>query len=121
MRIEVKVPQLPESVTEADTSSVTSCASPCPRVVTSRLWVLTMAADPTSRIGVLRLWLSARAGVAQLVEQLIRNQQVIGSSPIVGSKTSRQNLQSLHAFGSYLVPGSHRGHIAAVALGTGVR
>ena len=27
-----------------------------------------------------------RADVAQLVEQLIRNQQVIGSSPIVGSK-----------------------------------
>jgi hypothetical protein len=26
-----------------------------------------------------------RADVAQLVEQLIRNQQVIGSSPIVGS------------------------------------
>jgi hypothetical protein len=26
------------------------------------------------------------AGVAQLVEQLIRNQQVIGSSPIAGSK-----------------------------------
>ena len=25
-----------------------------------------------------------RAGVAQLVEQLIRNQQVIGSSPIAG-------------------------------------
>jgi hypothetical protein len=25
------------------------------------------------------------AGVAQLVEQLIRNQQVIGSSPIAGS------------------------------------
>jgi hypothetical protein len=28
---------------------------------------------------------SSRADVAQLVEQLIRNQQVIGSSPIVGS------------------------------------
>ena len=27
------------------------------------------------------------ADVAQLVEQLIRNQQVIGSSPIVGSKS----------------------------------
>ena len=27
------------------------------------------------------------AGVAQLVEQLIRNQQVIGSSPIAGSST----------------------------------
>ena len=30
------------------------------------------------------------AGVAQLVEQLIRNQQVIGSSPIAGSKFRRQ-------------------------------
>jgi hypothetical protein len=28
---------------------------------------------------------AGRADVAQLVEQLIRNQQVIGSSPIVGS------------------------------------
>ncbi len=27
-----------------------------------------------------------RAGVAQVVEQLIRNQQVSGSSPLVGSK-----------------------------------
>jgi hypothetical protein len=32
----------------------------------------------------------ARAGVAQLVEQLIRNQQVIGSSPIAGSKILRE-------------------------------
>ena len=31
---------------------------------------------------------SKSADVAQLVEQLIRNQQVIGSSPIVGSKYS---------------------------------
>jgi hypothetical protein len=30
------------------------------------------------------------AGVAQLVEQLIRNQQVIGSSPIAGSRSSQQ-------------------------------
>ena len=30
------------------------------------------------------------AGVAQLVEQLIRNQQVIGSSPIAGSKILRE-------------------------------
>ena len=33
-----------------------------------------------------------RAGVAQLVEQLIRNQQVIGSSPIAGSKNSKETL-----------------------------
>ena len=30
-----------------------------------------------------------RADVAQLVEQLIRNQQVSGSSPLVGSRTCR--------------------------------
>ena len=35
---------------------------------------------------------SSRADVAQLVEQLIRNQQVIGSSPIVGSKISHLQL-----------------------------
>ena len=33
----------------------------------------------------------ARAGVAQLVEQLIRNQQVIGSSPIAGSRLLRNS------------------------------
>jgi hypothetical protein len=33
------------------------------------------------------------ADVAQLVEQLIRNQQVIGSSPIVGSRFSRFQVQ----------------------------
>jgi hypothetical protein len=33
-----------------------------------------------------RIAVSAPAGVAQLVEQLIRNQQVIGSSPIAGSR-----------------------------------
>ena len=33
---------------------------------------------------------SVFAGVAQLVEQLIRNQQVIGSSPIAGSSFARK-------------------------------
>src|SRR5437899_419355 len=38
-------------------------------------------------------WTCARqAGVAQLVEQLIRNQQVIGSSPIAGSRISLENI-----------------------------
>jgi hypothetical protein len=32
-----------------------------------------------------------QAGVAQLVEQLIRNQQVIGSSPIAGSIVTPSN------------------------------
>jgi hypothetical protein len=39
------------------------------------------------------------ADVAQLVEQLIRNQQVIGSSPIVGSITIRA-FSSLEKFSS---------------------
>jgi hypothetical protein len=43
------------------------------------------------------------ADVAQLVEQLIRNQQVIGSSPIVGSITIRrlfflENIETLCIF-----------------------
>jgi hypothetical protein len=36
-----------------------------------------------------KLAFSPKAGVAQLVEQLIRNQQVIGSSPIAGSSFPR--------------------------------
>jgi hypothetical protein len=35
-----------------------------------------------------RCFVPARAGVAQLVEQLIRNQQVLGSSPSAGSRFS---------------------------------
>ena len=38
----------------------------------------------------LKCRVSGNADVAQLVEQLIRNQQVIGSSPIAGSKISRK-------------------------------
>jgi hypothetical protein len=30
------------------------------------------------------VWVSARAGIAQLVEQRIRNARVVGSSPIPG-------------------------------------
>ena len=36
------------------------------------------------------------ADVAQLVEQLIRNQQVIGSSPIVGSILPTRCIDSAH-------------------------
>ena len=36
---------------------------------------------------VIKKW-PRRAGIAQLVEQLIRNQQVSGSSPLAGSKLS---------------------------------
>src|SRR6185503_369790 len=36
---------------------------------------------------------SQEAGVAQLVEQLIRNQQVIGSSPIAGSKLPAKHVR----------------------------
>ena len=39
-----------------------------------------------------KLDVSPEAGVAQLVEQLIRNQQVIGSSPIAGSSLRPQHL-----------------------------
>jgi hypothetical protein len=39
-----------------------------------------------------KLNVSPEAGVAQLVEQLIRNQQVIGSSPIAGSSFFLANL-----------------------------
>ncbi len=47
-------------------------------------------------LGVLRhAQLGARkarlAGVAQLVEQLIRNQQVVGSSPTAGSKSPQKS------------------------------
>ena len=37
--------------------------------------------------------MNVEADVAQLVEQSIRNRQVIGSSPIVGSKTSAVSIQ----------------------------
>jgi hypothetical protein len=40
---------------------------------------------------------SRLAGVAQLVEQLIRNQQVIGSSPIAGSIRLRAHPMFTHA------------------------
>src|SRR5437763_5448929 len=67
-----------DSATAAATRSVMSCASPCPFVATSRRWVATIGGG---RISVSRL-----AGVAQLVEQLIRNQQVTRSSRVAGSK-----------------------------------
>jgi hypothetical protein len=56
-----------------------------------------------------------QAGVAQLVEQLIRNQQVAGSSPIAGS-TFRQCLRAFLGMkaGPTIRPfslGSHRAHI----------
>jgi hypothetical protein len=48
------------------------------------------------------------ADVAQLVEQLIRNQQVIGSSPIVGSITIRafSFLEKFSLLGSRTYPRS---------------
>ena len=42
------------------------------------------------------------AGIAQLVEQLICNQQVIGSSPIAGSLQGRSSGQSMTANHSHL-------------------
>ena len=44
--------------------------------------------DPIVESGVSRI--PFRAGVAQLVEQLIRNQQVLGSSPSAGSRFSNK-------------------------------
>ena len=46
--------------------------------------------------------ISSVAGVAQLVEQLIRNQQVMGSSPITSSK-NRMHLHSVFHFLIYEV------------------
>ena len=40
--------------------------------------------------GSVTLTVSPEAGVAQLVEQLIRNQQVVGSSPTAGSNFPQQ-------------------------------
>ena len=44
-----------------------------------------------SRLVISSFSFAFRAGVAQLVEQLIRNQQVTGSSPIAGSKRRLNN------------------------------
>src|SRR5438045_1660255 len=71
-----------DSATAAATRFVMSFASPCPFVATSRRWVATIGGG---RISVPRL-----AGVAQLVEQLIRNQQVTSSSLVAGSKNPKQ-------------------------------
>ena len=47
------------------------------------------------------LTLSADATVAQLVEQLIRNEQVVGSSPTSSSKPQTFVYQGLAAFSMY--------------------
>ncbi len=41
----------------------------------------------------LELALIHHAGIAQLVEQLIRNEKVVGSTPIIGTKTLLYNIQ----------------------------
>ena len=41
------------------------------------------------RSGILQVLLQNFAGIAQLVEQRIRNAQVVGSSPIPSSRTNR--------------------------------
>ena len=51
---------------------------------------LLVATEERNCHAVLKWQFLSDAGVAQLVEQLIRNQQVIGSSPIAGSSFSRQ-------------------------------
>ncbi len=47
--------------------------------------------------GVLFSSLSEEANVAQLVEQLTRNEQVSGSSPLIGSEKGRRPGDSLNA------------------------
>jgi hypothetical protein len=44
------------------------------------------------------MWANPCADVAQLVEQLIRNQQVSGSSPLVGSSSNPVNADVLTGF-----------------------
>ena len=46
------------------------------------------------------------AGVAQLVEQLIRNQQVVGSNPLPGFFFCSKRLRELDTDQSYYVNGS---------------
>jgi hypothetical protein len=50
------------------------------------------------RMAVVESWTPRLAGVAQLVEQLIRNQQVIGSSPIAGSKIPEEFRENRDAY-----------------------
>jgi hypothetical protein len=51
--------------------------------VESAASLLGQAVDFSGLLGTIRVW---QAGVAQLVEQLIRNQQVTRSSRVAGSK-----------------------------------
>ena len=46
--------------------------------------------EAVAKACVVKCRVSGSADVAQLVEQLIRNQQVIGSSPIVGSRFQKK-------------------------------
>ena len=50
-----------------------------------------LAPVATNETGTRRSGRPALAGVAQLVEQLIRNQQVSGSSPLAGSNLAISN------------------------------
>ena len=43
----------------------------------------------TIQFGIIQVFLQIFAGIAQLVEQRIRNAQVVGSSPIPSSRTNR--------------------------------
>jgi hypothetical protein len=44
---------------------------------------------------ILYFWHPVYASLAQLVEQLIRNEQVVGSSPIGGSKVMNENAKTI--------------------------
>jgi hypothetical protein len=54
--------------------------------VESAASLLGQAVDFSGLLGTIRVW---QAGVAQLVEQLIRNQQVTRSSRVAGSKNAK--------------------------------
>ena len=64
--------------------------------------------EAVAMVCVLKCRVSGNADVAQLVEQLIRNQQVIGSSPIAGSRIPNKSSDfamhhnALHRFDPYL-------------------
>jgi hypothetical protein len=66
-----------------------------------RLWRLAASAKMV-RLVAWRPVLPSHAGVAQLVEQLIRNQQVLGSSPSAGSSRFKQLQPALPLFSRQL-------------------
>lgn len=94
------LPRWPHFCTTCDASSVIHVAAASSKGSTCRISVRTVI----STVGTLYEIRRARyygigfADVAQLVEQSIRNRQVIGSSPIVGSRRFPQGAPARSAF-----------------------